>query len=424
MPERPGSLPLAELVAEQRARLSLSLAAVARGMAEAAIKEGSYCGASRQTIHQIEQGRIPHPDSLRWLAVALNLPASKVVKAARHQRVNRRRFLRNAAVMGGALGGGVLDERLSYALDGRGRLDAETVSDMAAITAGYRRAYRQLSVRVLRPQVHGHRAILTELLGLGCSGSPVLRDRLVATLGEAEALLGCMLVLDLGNFDRGSFHLARALQAARHADARELEAFILGGMTFYAAYGGNQAEALQLVARARQLAGTTGMPATRGWLAAVDAEMQARAGNANSAQRALDDAATALQDVHDHSPPTWIGIGTFNTAKLASYSGLCSMLLGRPHRAVEELTQALEALDPALRKHRCTAMADLATALIQLKEIDEGCRQASTSLQLAIELRHAANADRIRQLRPRLDPWSGHPAVRRLDEQLRAVARW
>lgn len=422
MPERPGSLPLVELVAEQRARLSLSLAAVARGMARAAIKEGSYSGATRQTIHQIEQGRIPHPDALRWLAVTLDLPASRLVKAARQQRVNRRQLLRNAALMGSALGGGLLDERLTYALDGHGRLDAETVSDMAAITAGYRRAYRQLSVRVLRPQVRGHRAIVTELLG--CSGTPTLHDRLVATLGETEALLGCMLVLDLGNFDRGSFHLARALQAARHADARELEAFILGGMAFYAAYGGNQAKALQLAGHGRQLASTTGTPATRGWLAAVDAEMEARAGNGLGARRALDDAATALQAVHGHSPPTWIGIGTFNTAKLASYSGLCSILLGQPGHAVEELTRALEALDPALSKHRCTAMADLATALIQLKEIDEGCRQASASLQLAIELRHAANADRIRQLRPRLEPWNGHPAVRRLDEQLRAVARW
>jgi hypothetical protein len=100
------------------------------------------------------------------------------------------------------------------------------------------------------------------------------------------------------------------------------------------------------------------------------------------------------------------------------------VLLGQPRRAIVELTRSLGGLDPALRKHRCTAMADVATALVQLNEIDVGCRQASASLQLAIELRHAANADRIRKLRPRLAQWSGHPAVRRLDEQLRAVARW
>jgi hypothetical protein len=48
MPERPGSLPLAELVAEQRARLSLSLAAVAKRMGTAADEEGSHSGASRR----------------------------------------------------------------------------------------------------------------------------------------------------------------------------------------------------------------------------------------------------------------------------------------------------------------------------------------------------------------------------------------
>ena len=61
IPERPGSLPLAELVGEQRARLSLSLAAVAKPTVTAADEEGSHSGASRQTIHQIEQGRIPAP---------------------------------------------------------------------------------------------------------------------------------------------------------------------------------------------------------------------------------------------------------------------------------------------------------------------------------------------------------------------------
>jgi transcriptional regulator with XRE-family HTH domain len=96
-------LPLAELVAEQRARLSLSLAAVARRMHDAARDEGKYCGASRQTIHEIEQGRIPHPDSLRWLAAAIHLPIEQVAKAARQQRVNRRQLLGSAAVVAGRL---------------------------------------------------------------------------------------------------------------------------------------------------------------------------------------------------------------------------------------------------------------------------------------------------------------------------------
>jgi hypothetical protein len=79
--------------------------------------------------------------------------------------------------------------------------------------------------------------------------------------------------------------------------------------------------------------------------------------------------------------------------------------LRRPHEAVTELTGALDALDPALRKHRCTALADLATALIVLGEVEEGCRRAGQALGLAIDLRHAVSVDRVRDLDQRLNRW-------------------
>ena len=86
------------------------------------------------------------------------------------------------------------------------------------------------------------------------------------------------------------------------------------------------------------------------------------------------------------------------------------------------LTRALDTLDPALKKHRCTALADLASGLIQLREVDEGCERASRSLTLAAELRHGVSIDRIRTLERQLPPSHRSPAVRRLREQLAAVA--
>src|SRR6266511_1782647 len=83
--ERPGLLPLAELVARQRERLCLSLEGTRKRMQEAADLEGKYCGATRQTIRAIERGdRIPHPDSLRWLAVGLDLPIAPRATASPH----------------------------------------------------------------------------------------------------------------------------------------------------------------------------------------------------------------------------------------------------------------------------------------------------------------------------------------------------
>jgi hypothetical protein len=67
---------------------------------------------------------------------------------------------------------------------------------------------------------------------------------------------------------------------------------------------------------------------------------------------------------------------------------------------------------------RCTALADLATALIDLGEIEEGCRRASQALSLAIDLRHAVSVHRIRDLDQRLAPWADAAAVREFREQL------
>lgn len=235
-------------------------------------------------------------------------------------------------------------------------------------------------------------------------------------------LAGVLEFMDLYDFQGGQRYLDLAMTAAREAEARELGAFILGCMSFHARYSGKRAEAVGLIEEARDAARVVGGPLTQGWLAAVAAEVQAVAGNAPASLRALEDAAGGLEQTAEDDESSWIGVGTFNQAKLAAYNGVCYIQLGRPGDALPALTQALDTLDPALRKHRCTALADLATALIHLHEIEEGCERASQSLALATELRHAVSVDRIRQLRRRLQPWHRNAAVRRLTEQLAAAA--
>jgi hypothetical protein len=63
--ERLKSLPLGEVVAEQRQQLSLSLADVARRVRNAAKAEGRQCGATRQWVSQIE----PAPPAPGWASV-------------------------------------------------------------------------------------------------------------------------------------------------------------------------------------------------------------------------------------------------------------------------------------------------------------------------------------------------------------------
>jgi transcriptional regulator with XRE-family HTH domain len=95
--ERLGSLPLAKLVAKQREQLSLSLEETAQQVQGAAVLEDKECAFTRQTIYEIEHGRIPHPRNLRWLAAGLDLPIEQVTEAARQQRLKRRGLLRSTA---------------------------------------------------------------------------------------------------------------------------------------------------------------------------------------------------------------------------------------------------------------------------------------------------------------------------------------
>jgi tetratricopeptide (TPR) repeat protein len=311
-------------------------------------------------------------------------------------------------------------DRLAWALEQPSRIDLATTADMEAITAAHRRSYRQLSVQTLLPQTMGQFEAVTELLQ---RSQPIaLRQRLIATAGQTAMLAGVLEFMDLYDFRVGQRHLDLAMTAAREAEARELGAFILGCMSFHARYSGKRTEAVTLIDQARDAARVVGGPLTQGWLAAVAAEVHAVAGEANASLHALEQATHALERADEDEESAWIGVGTFNQAKLAAYHGVCYLQLDRPGDALPALTQALDSLDPALRKHRCTALADLATALVQLREIEEGCERACQSLAIATELGHAVSVDRIRQLRRRLQRWHRHPAVRRLDEQLAATA--
>jgi transcriptional regulator with XRE-family HTH domain len=84
--ERPESLTFGRLVVEQRRRLSLSQTDVARRVRNAAKAEGRQSGATKQWVSEIERtGRIPHPDGLRWLAVAIEVPIERLVDTADQQ---------------------------------------------------------------------------------------------------------------------------------------------------------------------------------------------------------------------------------------------------------------------------------------------------------------------------------------------------
>ena len=233
--ERLGSLPLAELVANQRERLSLSLEEAAQRVQGAATLEDKYCAFTRQTVHEIERGRIPHPRNLRWLAAGLELPIEQATEAARQQRMKRREFLHGTALGAGALlmPDSAPWERLpntpkmrlgpTTAPTVEDDTDGDVVSRLHARLDQYHRADKLLGPHLLIMTMPGHLAFIEEHLRNARE-----RTRIeLLTVGARYAEFAGWLHQDAGDAPAAMFWSDRAVEWAQQAGNRVLVAYML-----------------------------------------------------------------------------------------------------------------------------------------------------------------------------------------------------
>jgi transcriptional regulator with XRE-family HTH domain len=314
-------------------------------------------------------------------------------------------------------GEGDLGERLGSALAGGNRIDAETLDGLEATTLGYRQAYRSASGLSLLGPAHGTLTLLVELAGAAGSG----RDRVVSLIGQMAGLVGTLLMLDLGDFEAAARYLTIAARAAEQAEDRELLAFALGCRAFHAAYSGTPSAGLGFAEAGLDAARAGIHPRTHGWVAAVASEMYAATGSASGFRRALGESTARLERAAaDQGGRAWAGIGLFNEDKLTAYFGTGLVRLGHYRQAQAELSRALERLDPALLKHRCTAHIDLAEAYARDGKVDEGAEHLMKGLDIIADTQHAESLRRVTRLNGKLREHRT-PAVRRLGHRLREL---
>lgn len=304
-----------------------------------------------------------------------------------------------------------LGDRLESTLSGRHPLDEETLEGLEQATLGYRRAYRSSSAFSLIGPAYGTLNVLLEL----APNADRHRERVVSMIGQMGALVGVMLMLDLGDFDSSRQYLAIAARAGQQLEDPELLAFALGCRAFHSSYSGDRRAGIGFARGALDLAGRGIHPVTHGWLSAVASEMHASAGEDRNCERLLDEAAAYLE--RDASAAQWLGVGVFNADKLIAYRGGGLMRLGRYAEAQNELMAALNRLDPALRKHRCTAHIDLAESYVRDRKVDDGAEHALDALEIIAETRHADSLKRVAALFTVVRP-TRTPTVRRLGEKL------
>src|SRR5579875_2558947 len=264
---------------------------------------------------------------------------------------------------------------------------------------------RQSAVLPSRDLYHPVNAHLQKMITL-LEGSllPTERTRLCSLLSQTAQLLG-ELSLDIGCYAQGkAFHQA-ALAAAQEAEDRFLTVISWGRISLACIYSRSYSEALISIQTARSLAEKHSTPMIQGWLAAIEAEIQAHLSQANLCLQALEYA-----ECFDNQPlsPLESYLVRFDRSLLGGYQGVCFRVLSHSEQA-----QA-----PFFLQRKPTLLADLAVVSIDQRDIEEACRLISQAATLATQMHLHKVIQRLVALREPLRPWKELAPVKTLDAQL------
>jgi hypothetical protein len=211
--------------------------------------------------------------------------------------VIRREFLRLGGVLIGAsaFGQDALEpwQRLARAVRQPSRTDLESVRHLEHLTLMFEGLETHASPQALVRPVSGHLATITSLL----EGTPpsTYRAELLSLAAESAGLLA-WLTWDLGAASReqAQAYIRTALDAAKEADDQALGAYLLGTASVVE-HPKDEAEGRLrfLVDKPFGFAASEATPATRAWLAALEAEANAILGRTTDSLCALERAEQA-----------------------------------------------------------------------------------------------------------------------------------
>jgi transcriptional regulator with XRE-family HTH domain len=249
------------------------------------------------------------------------------------------------------------------------------------------------------------------------------RLRLASVAGELAQVAGEIL-FDVKENIQAEHYYNTALEAARVAQDRSMQAMILGRKSFIPIYDHNAQRALPFLEEAHALASIHTSNYTRAWLFAVEAEAQANTFNEKGCLKALEQAEYHLE----HAQPGETTNPRFSQPTLLGYKGVCHLKLKQPQIAQHYLEESLTTMSIQRIRHRAIVLIDMATTYLQQGEIDEACRYAAQALNIIAQMKSARVFQRIINFRKLLDPWKKTQVVKYLDEQIAAVspfiARW
>jgi tetratricopeptide (TPR) repeat protein len=211
-----------------------------------------------------------------------------------------------------------------------------------------------------------------------------------------------------------------AIIAAHEANNAALEAVAWARKSFAWTYDGNAEEARICIQQARRL-GWSVNSTVRVWLAAVEAEIQANLGDREACLKALDESSMIEDHQHHPSDSYWIH---FDRSLYAGYQGVSFLRLSsQGHKdlvpnAQTALQDALNLLDPSMKRRQPTLLVDLAGTYVQQQNIEQACEYAFQAMNIATQIKSQVSLQRLLTLRGELEPWKETQYVRDLDKHI------
>ncbi|WP_219415998.1 tetratricopeptide repeat protein [Pseudonocardia nigra] len=230
------------------------------------------------------------------------------------------------------------------------------------------------------------------------------------------------MAYDAGHHGLAQRYFIQALGLADAAEDRLLAASILDAMSHQASFLGRYREAANMARAARLGTESVGVPILTSHFHLMEARALARIGDADACDRAM---GAAMENFGRHvagESPEWIRY--FDAAELTAELGHCHRDLGRPDRAIEYATQALDsASGDYVRSDFFVAMV-LADAHLDRGDIDEACRVAIEAFTIGEGLEPSRCRGYVREFRQRLQRHRRSAEVREFAARVRHSKLW
>ena len=314
-------------------------------------------------------------------------------------------------------------ERLDAVLNGSSTVDRQLVETLAFVARQLPRQWGELPYASLWQLVHTQLLAFQVLLS-----EPVTRGlrRELESAAAATAAFAGQISIFGGRSEHAVPYLRLASGLASRAGDAETHALalmftshlysdaFLGGLS-----DGMQREARGLLQAAERLVGASTSAVAHAWVLLCTAE-QCAGSDELEAWRLVDEAERLFGGARVPADGICCHWGPH---VLATYRGHVALVSDHPGQAIPLLEGALASLRPGALVARSAARADLGRAYVRLGEVDHACDLLGQAFALAQQADLTGPvAGIIRVRRHDLAAHAMEPAVRRLDERLRAIA--